>query len=91
MRPDFNKAKRLYQSRFTAEHAPRWAKFAAPGGKYHAPRNGTDMEWYMKTLFPGEEGCPGNWHCLSRDQSFPLGQWLNEPYEIIGHKGRTYN
>jgi hypothetical protein len=80
----FEEAKQLYVHRYTMEHVPNWAKGnPCPNGKYYAPQYRSDKEWYDNTLFPGEGHISKrSEHCESSNQSWPLGQWLNYPYEV---------
>jgi hypothetical protein len=78
----FEGACRQYVHRYTMEHVPAWAATPAGNGRYYAPHYRTDREWYDNTLFPGEFG----WHapgtdtdCFSTKQTWPMGQWLDEP------------
>jgi len=86
-RLSFEEAKRRYVYRYTMEHVPSWAHTLNTGnGFYYAPQYRTDREWYDNTLFPGdpehkEWGGDRN-HCVSRNQSWPLGKWLTTPYTI---------
>lgn len=78
----FAQAKAMYSNRFTMEHVPPWSQDPHPhNGKprYYAPQYRTDAEWYENTNFPGEDNVPEGF-CLSRNQSWPLGEWLSEPY-----------
>ena len=83
-RPTLDDACRVYVNRYTMEHVPDWAKHRAPGGGYYAPQYRTDEEWYTNTKFPGEAGnpqVPGTSDCYTTGQTWPLGKWLNEPYQ----------
>lgn len=85
MRPiTLKEAKRRYVHRYTLEHVPLWGVGAvthAPNGLYYAPQYATDQEWYDNTSFPGENGSSRRAkYCESRNQSWPLGQWLDAPY-----------
>lgn len=80
-------ARAQYPNRFTMEHMPSWAR--APlevngeSGRYYAPQYRSDLEWYANTIFPGEEGLHRNsTHCQSTNQTWPLGQFLEQPYEV---------
>lgn len=80
-------AKSRYPHRFTMEHVPAWARHrpVEHGGtetRYYAPQFRTDREWYENTRFPGEEGHLGDAEdCTTRDQTWPLGHWLDEPFK----------
>jgi hypothetical protein len=83
--PTFEQAKAKYVNRFTMEHVPAWAKKPMANGKYYAPQYESDAEWYASTLFPGEPGHHnGKNHCQSSNQTWPLGQFLDAPYESKG-------
>lgn len=78
-------AKDLYQFRYTMEHVPKWAStpFHPEGElKYYAPQYADDEEWYRNTVFPGEGHVNFNSkHCYSSNESWPLGEMLDEPYQ----------
>ncbi len=86
-------AKATYVHRYTMEHVPTWAK--GPVGlcrrkedvkQFYAPQYRTDEEWYERTFFPGEEGCPWDDCCLTTKATFPLGTWLDTPFtREVGH------
>lgn len=78
----FKDAKRFYPYRYTMEHVPFWAATKC-AGRYYAPQYRSDREWYDNALFPGE-GDIGEFegHCQSRNETWPLGQWLDEPYKV---------
>lgn len=77
----FQDACRKYTNRFTMEHVPSWAKHPASNGKYYAPQYSSDREWYESTIFPGEGNIhPRSKYCESTNQTWPLGQWLANPY-----------
>jgi hypothetical protein len=79
----FQQAQAMYVHRFTVDHVPNWAKTAAPNGKFYAPHYSSDAEWFASTKFP-----PNNPYALSKrdtschssNQSWPLGQWLDQPF-----------
>lgn len=77
----FEQAKARYPHRYTMEHVPAWARRQCNNGKYYAPQYATDAEWYEKTKFPGESPLCFRGDCYSGDQSWPLGQWLEQPYK----------
>ena len=81
----FEAAKACYTHRFTAEHVPAWARRRAPNGRFCAPQYASDREWYDRTVFPGEAAhILGRQHggaCDSRGQTWPLGKWLDAPYQ----------
>lgn len=78
----FEDAKRLYVHRYTMEHVPAWARKQAPNGKYYAPQFSTDLEWLNSTLFPPYNPMgPRIKDCYTTGQTWPLGQWLDEPYQ----------
>jgi hypothetical protein len=80
-RPSFERAKAQFVHRYTMDHVPNWAKDKAPNGKYYAPQFRTDAEWYANTVFHGEpEHFGTRIECNTRNQSFPLGVWLNKPF-----------
>jgi hypothetical protein len=81
----FERAKTLYVHRFTMEHVPTWSRNSIDG-KYYAPQFRTDREWYENTYFPGETGhlgVPGTPDCYTRNQSWPLGHWLDKPFKAV--------
>jgi hypothetical protein len=92
MRPTFQQACAKYVHRYTMEHVPAWARKPldrsqlvvnkpADEGDYYAPQFRSDLEWYENTLFPGEPGHIGRrTHCYTTGQTWPLGQWLHQPY-----------
>lgn len=81
----FADAKARYVHRYTMEYLPSWARKPSPNGKYYAPQYASDREWYENTIFPGEKHIPAKAdHCESNKQTWPLGQWLNAPYQIKG-------
>lgn len=59
---------------------PYWAGNAAPNGKYYAPQFATDREWYDNTAFEGESELADKDHCHTSGQTWPVGQWLDQPY-----------
>jgi hypothetical protein len=77
----FEQAKAQYTHRFTMEHVPVWAILRAPNGKYYAPQYRSDKEWYDNTLFAGESELATKEACYTANQSWPLGQWLDQPYQ----------
>lgn len=91
-RPSFEEACRSYPNRYTMEHAgPYWRApyhHSVLGVVYYAPQFATDREWYDATLFPGEDGNPGNGdydeapHCHTTGQTWPLGEgFLRKPFD----------
>jgi hypothetical protein len=76
----FQAATSKYVHRYTAEHVPQWARTPAPNGKFYAPHFGSDREWYDNTLFHGESALASRKHCYTSGQTWPLGQWLDEPF-----------
>ncbi len=80
----FTEATSRYVHRFTLDHTPSWASTQCAYGKYYAPQYESDEEWYANTLFPSEEGCPWKDNCMSSNQTWPLGMWLNKPYRKTG-------
>lgn len=83
----FEAAKARFVHRYTMEHVPGWARARNPGnGKFYAPDYASDREWYENTTFPGEPGLHGNnRHCLSMNQTWPLGYWLDEVPPFWSH------
>lgn len=87
-RPSFEDAKRAYVHRYTMEHVPEWSRKAVTtqdekgkiNTRYYAPQYRTDKEWYEKTYFHGEHDLASKGYCYSHSPSWPLGEWLNEPY-----------
>lgn len=78
----FEQAKAQYPHRYTVDHVPSWARKQCDNGKFYAPQYASDREWYEKTTFPGEPGLHGNnKHCESRAPSWPLGEWLDQPFQ----------
>lgn len=83
----FEEAIAIGDSRFTLTHIPPWyatsARRHGVEDKYFAPQFSSDREWYENTKFRGEEGHYGgerNYHSINF--SFPLGVWLDKPYEL---------
>ena len=76
---DFRLAKCAYPHRYTLEHVPQWAATPAPNGKYYAPQYRSDREWYAHTLFPSDNPYHKQ-DCHSTEQTWPLGQWLDQAY-----------
>lgn len=81
----FEEAMRTYVNRYTMEHVPEWAQSrpADHGGtetRFYAPHYRTDREWYENTYFKGEHELADEGRCYSTNQSWPLGQWLEQPY-----------
>ena len=76
----FEQAKIKYSYRYTMEHIPAWARIINQGnGKYYAPQYKTDKEWYDNTDFPlNNKG-----YCISKNPSWPLGEWLDKPYQYV--------
>jgi hypothetical protein len=79
----FEKACRFYTNRYTMEHVPPWALAAAPNGKFYAPQFRTDREWYEKTKFHGESEIADKHHCFTSGESWPMGQWLDQPFRKV--------
>ena len=87
----FEQAKAQFVHRFTMEHVPAWTQkpvafTASPdspdnGPRYYAPQFRTDKEWYDSTAFPGEGEMASRTHCYTSGQTWPLGQWLPEPFK----------
>lgn len=82
---NLEQAKRVYPHRYTMGHVPAWAKNRPcdSGGtetRYYAPQYRSDQEWFENTLFP-----PNNpFHksdCYSSNPTWPLGKWLDKPFE----------
>jgi len=77
-----------YVHRFTMEHVPDWARRRPcdSGGtetRYYAPQYRSDAEWLANTQFPVTargrlSERPSD--CRSAGQTWPLGQWLEQPY-----------
>ena len=80
-KPTFEQAKRAYINRYTMEHVPQWARKICTNGFFYAPQYRTDLEWYENSTFKGEPDWFGTGSdCQSHNQSWPLGQWLDEPF-----------
>lgn len=80
-RPTFEQAKRAYINRYTMEHVPKWARKICTNGFFYAPQYRTDLEWYENSTFTVEPDWFGTGSdCQSHNQSWPLGQWLDEPF-----------
>lgn len=83
----FGEACAKFVHRFTMDHVPAWAKVppAAHSGtetRFYAPQYRSDREWFERTRFHGEPGHLGKPHeCTSTGQTWPLGQWLDRPYQ----------
>jgi len=82
----FEKACALFVNRYTMEHVPSWARQKTQEGKFYAPQYRSDREWYDNTVFPGDIRTDftappkGASYCESRNQTWPLGMWLDAPY-----------
>lgn len=80
----FKEACAAYVHRFTMDHIPQWAMHCNLGtGKYHAPQYRSDREWFERTMFPPNNPYASSTRdtaCHSSNQSWPLGQWLDEPF-----------
>jgi hypothetical protein len=81
----FEEAVEKYPGRFTMEHVPNWAILKTPVGDYPGPHYSSDLEWYENTLFPGEGTdsiqLATDDKSFSYNKSYPLGQFLEKPYE----------
>lgn len=77
----FETAKAQYPHRYTQEHVPLWARVRAPNGKYYAPQFRSDREWYEATSFYGESELASKRYCYTSRQTWPLGQWLDQPFK----------
>lgn len=88
-----SQAQARYPHRFTMEHVPSWATKPMPTDtaqpRFYAPQYRSDQEWYELTVFPGEErlGCrvaaSDTYACHSMGQTWPLGDWLTQPYQKV--------
>lgn len=82
----FETAKAVYTNRYTMEHVPEWIRknpMCEGNGKFYAPGYASDRQWYDNTTFPGEGHIhPRCQYCESNNQTWPLGQWLDAPYQI---------
>jgi hypothetical protein len=76
----FEDAKAIYTKRFTMEHVPSWAGINPGNGLYYAPQYSSDREWYSRTFFEGESKLATERHCYSTYPTWPLGQWLHQPF-----------
>lgn len=79
-RPSFELACRTFTNRYTMEHVPQWAREKQHEGKYYAPHFRTDAEWYAATLFFGESELATKNICHTTGQTWPLGRWLDKPF-----------
>ncbi|WP_128560895.1 hypothetical protein [Methylobacterium crusticola] len=81
--PSCEQACGIYVYRFTAQNVPSWAAGGCYG-KFYAPQFLTDREWYDSTLFPGEDEHlatgPRTNRYRTTGQTWPFGQWLDEPF-----------
>lgn len=80
----FEQACARFVHRFTMEHIPQWARTKRPDGTYYAPQFSSDREWYENTHFHGEPGFCGSSsdkYCYTANQTWPLGQSLDQPYQ----------
>jgi len=75
----FTEAKAQYVHRYTMDYVPTWALKPANNGKYYAPQYASDKEWFENTKFPPDPMCYKS-NCYTTNQTWPLGQWLDEPY-----------
>lgn len=82
----FIEACQKYIDRYTMEHVPKGVTEPAPNGLYYAPHYATDREWYNATVFPPHNVLHRS-DCHSTKQTWPLGYWLDRPYQI----GMTIN
>lgn len=88
-RPSFEEACARYPHRYTMEHVPNWAHSTCvfkEGRRYYAPQFRTDREWYDNTKFedePGYLGRVGDHYCYTTGQTWPLGKWLDAPFNSI--------
>lgn len=76
-------------NRFTCETVPDWARRQVSEGKYPAPQYRTDFEWLANTSFTvNNKGSLSKSMlvCESKDPSWPLGVWLDNPYELKGDR-----
>lgn len=85
-RPTLKEAQARYVHRFTMDHVPEWAREKRSDGTYYAPQYRSDKEWYDNSLFPGDKDYPfKGWmdgSCCSRNETWPLGQSLDKPFNI---------
>jgi hypothetical protein len=80
-RMTIQQAQAQYVHRFTMEHVPAWAGKASDNGKFYAPQYRSDQEWFENTLFPPDNPLGrGEKSCYSRNQTWPLGLWLEQPF-----------
>jgi hypothetical protein len=75
----FEQACSRYVHRYTVEHIPAWSREPC-NGKYYAPQFRSDREWYENTKFYGENEVATKKHCYTSGQTWPLGQWLDQPF-----------
>jgi hypothetical protein len=87
----FEEACKIGIGRFTLEYIPAWyatsARRRGEVEKYFAPQFKSDREWYDNTVFRGEPGHYGgdrNYHSINF--TFPLGTYLDKPYQLPGAK-----
>lgn len=76
----FEAAKAQFVNRYTMENVPRHAQTPAANGKFYAPQYASDKEWYDRTFFKGENELATARHCYSTNPSWPVGQWLDAPF-----------
>lgn len=76
-----------YVHRFTMEHTPAWAMNAIKGNCYYAPQYRSDAEWLANSTFVIKKNGSLDQRvhsCLSSGQTWPCGQWLDQPYRGNG-------
>lgn len=76
----FEQACAQYVHRYTMEHVPAWARVPC-AGRYYAPQFISDRQWYDATKFHSESELASKTHAYSSGQTWPLGQWLDAPYQ----------
>lgn len=83
----FEQAKARYVYRYTCDHKPAWADNPIRD-MYPAPQYRSDREWYENTAFPGEEGnlAADTDGAYSTQQTWPLGRFLIEPFDVRKHR-----
>jgi hypothetical protein len=71
-----------FHNRYTSEHVPMWALRSAPNGRFYAPQFSSDTEWLSCTTFTltGKTLTEFSAVCDCRNESWPLGKWLDAPF-----------
>jgi len=75
-------ARKSFQNRYTAEFIPSWSQTEKSKYGFQAPQFHSDLEWWLLTRFPGEDGNNSRHFCFPYVQTWPLGSsLLKTPYQ----------